>query len=232
VLAVTAAILAPLVMRAAPAGHPQAPAPSVRALFGRSLVPLVVLTVAALAQNVDVIVAQHRLDASSAGSYAAAAVAAKAVVWLAIGLTIYALPDVLRDFPDERRLLWAALPAVGAAILGMVAIYAVAGRPLLSLVFGSSMDGGASALPWLGLATGLLVASCLSVQHLSERGRPRFVWLLAGAALIELAVLMLVSASGAREVAFGATIVQLVLVVALAATLQRSVAGNRTRPTI
>jgi glycosyltransferase involved in cell wall biosynthesis/O-antigen/teichoic acid export membrane protein len=231
-LAVTAVALAPVVMRHLPTGRPQARLATVHALFGRSLVPLGVLTVAALAQNVDVIVAQHRLDAAAAGAYAAAAVAAKSVVWLAVGLTIYALPEVLRGFPHDRRLLWAALPAVGAAGVGMLAVYAVAGEPLLTFVYGSAMASGVGALPWLGLATGLLAAWYLSVLHVSSH-RAKFAWLPVAAALLEPPVLLLVVPDGATQVALGGSIVQLVVVLALAATLGRSAPApaDRVRPT-
>ena len=51
--------------------------------------------VAAL-QNVDVIMARHALDADTAGVYAATTVAAKFVVWVAVGIGLWTLPEATR----------------------------------------------------------------------------------------------------------------------------------------
>ena len=48
-------------------------------------------------QNIDIVVRQARgLRGDAAGSYAAASVAAKAVIWVAIGLGLYLLPEAVR----------------------------------------------------------------------------------------------------------------------------------------
>ena len=56
-----------------------------------------------LLQNVDVIMVKRQIGGDAAGAYAAAAVAAKAVVWVAIGIGLYLLPEATRARPPRRR---------------------------------------------------------------------------------------------------------------------------------
>ena len=51
-------------------------------------IPIAGLVVIALLQNVDVIAAKHRFSTDVASSYSATAVAAKALVWVAMGLIV------------------------------------------------------------------------------------------------------------------------------------------------
>ena len=54
------------------------------------------LTLLFVLQEVHVIVVKHEVDGDTAGSYAVAAVAAKAIVWVAVGLGMYLLPETAR----------------------------------------------------------------------------------------------------------------------------------------
>jgi hypothetical protein len=45
---------------------------------------------------VHIIVVKHETSSDAAGSYAVAAVAAKAIIWVAIGLGLYLLPEAAR----------------------------------------------------------------------------------------------------------------------------------------
>ena len=67
-----------------------------RALLRDAAIPIAVLTLVAAVQNVDVIIARHVLTEHTAGVYAAATVAAKALVWIAVGLGIWVLPEATR----------------------------------------------------------------------------------------------------------------------------------------
>jgi O-antigen/teichoic acid export membrane protein len=58
--------------------------------------PIVGLIFLAALQNVDVIVAKREMTDEAAGAYAAAVVAAKLVVWVAIGIGLYLLPEATR----------------------------------------------------------------------------------------------------------------------------------------
>ena len=55
--------------------------------------PIAALALIAVLQNVDVIVVRHQVGEVEAGAYAAAAVAAKVVVWTAVGVALYVIPE-------------------------------------------------------------------------------------------------------------------------------------------
>ena len=115
------------------------------------------------------IVVKHEVSDELAGSYGVAAVAAKAIIWVAVGLGMYLLPEAARrshEGIDPRPVLMRTLTLIALAALPMVALYAVAAEPLLRTVFGPDLTGAADALPWLGLAMALLACAYLSVQYL------------------------------------------------------------------
>ena len=88
------------------------PLRTLRSLVGDGWVPIIGLFLLASLQNVDVILAKHQLGGDAAGSYAAAAVAAKAVVWVAIGVGLHLLPEATRRAAaglDPRPVLLRAL---------------------------------------------------------------------------------------------------------------------------
>jgi O-antigen/teichoic acid export membrane protein len=144
-----------------------------------------------------VIVVKHEADGDTAGAYAVAAVAAKAIVWVAVGLGMYLLPETAwrsRGGEDARPILRRTLLLVAICGVPMVLIYAAAGDPLLGAVFGDDLTEAAGALPWLGLAMVLLACSYLSVQFLLAMHRHRFVAVLAVAAAAEVIVLLALGA--------------------------------------
>jgi O-antigen/teichoic acid export membrane protein len=121
-----------------------------------------------------------------------AAVAGKAIIWVAIGLGLFLLPESARRGRlgiDARPVLVRTLALIGVLGLPMVLLYAAAGEPLLRIVFGEDLAEAASALPWLGVAMSLLACSYLSVQYLLGLGRSGFIGLLAVAALAEVGLL-------------------------------------------
>jgi O-antigen/teichoic acid export membrane protein len=176
------------------------------------------LTLLAALQNLDVIVANHQLDDDAAGSWAAASLVAKSIVWVAVGLGLYLLPESARRAargPEARRLLARVLGLVAAVGLPALVLYAVAGGPLLRLVFGDEFDGAAGALAWLGVAMTLLAVTYLLVQHLLALGQSAFIALLAVAAVAEPLLLVAIG-DDVVELAFGLAALQLVLVLAVA----------------
>ncbi len=125
-------------------------------------------------QNVDVIVVKHRVGGDPAGSYAAAAVAAKSVVWVAIGIALQLLPEATRraaagtnPLPVLRRAI-AVLAAVSAPAL---LIFFAVPTLLLRLAFGEKLTQAHAALPLLGVAMTLLAAAYLMVQYMLALGR-------------------------------------------------------------
>src|SRR5437868_2232996 len=89
------------------------------------------LFLVAVLQNVDVILVKRQIGGDAAGAYAAAAVAAKAVVWVAIGIGLYLLPEAARASrigADPRPVLARALTVVAAVALPMLPIGLAPGR--------------------------------------------------------------------------------------------------------
>lgn len=167
-------------------------------LLAGAWIPVVGLTLLFALQEVHVIVVKHEVSDELAGSYGVAAVAAKAIIWVAVGLGMYLLPEAARrshEGIDPQPVLMRTLTLIALAALPMVAIYAVAAEPLLRVVFGPDLTGAAGALPWLGLAMALLACAYLSVQYLLALGRASFIWVLAVAAGLEIGLLAFVGAN-------------------------------------
>jgi O-antigen/teichoic acid export membrane protein len=144
-----------------------------------------------------VIVVKHEASEDAAGSYAVAAVAAKAIIWVAVGLGLYLLPEAARRTKagaDARPVLVRTLALIAAAAAPMVLIFALAAEPLLAAVFGDDLTEAAGALPWLGLAMALLACAYLSVQYLLALGRASFIPVLGAAAALEVVLLLMVGA--------------------------------------
>ena len=184
----------------------------VRDLLAGSWVPVIGLTLLFALQEVHIIVVKHQASDDAAGSYAVSAVAGKAIIWVAIGLGMYLLPEAARrarQGEDARPILVRTLALIAAASVPMVLLYATAGRQLLSAVFGEDLTAASAALPWLGLAMALLACAYLSAQYLLALGQARFLWVLGGAALAEVVLLASVGANltGVALALFGLQVV-------------------------
>jgi glycosyltransferase involved in cell wall biosynthesis/O-antigen/teichoic acid export membrane protein len=161
-------------------------------LVGGSWPAVLALFLVAVLQNVDVIMVKRQIGGEAAGAYAAAAVAAKAVVWVAIGIGLHLLPEATRAARhgvNARPFLARALFVVGAVALPMLIVYAVASETVMRLAFGEDTVIAADALFVLGLAMTLLAVCYLSVQYLLALGRFAFVPALAVVAGVEIALL-------------------------------------------
>jgi O-antigen/teichoic acid export membrane protein len=159
-----------------------------RNLVRDNRLPIFGLLLLALLQNMDVILARHEFDGTPAGSYAAAAVAAKAVVWVAIGVGLQVLPEAAKraaDGDDPRPVLLRALAVLAVVAIPAVAIFALVPKLLLGVVFGKETEIASGALPVLGLAMTLLAIAYLTVQYLVALGEMRFIPILVVLALIE-----------------------------------------------
>ena len=64
--------------------------------FRRAWAPIAGLSVIAVLQNIDLISAKHQFSKDTASAYAATAVAAKVLIWVAIGAGFYLVPEVSR----------------------------------------------------------------------------------------------------------------------------------------
>lgn len=199
------------------AGHPHGHA--LGRLLRASWAPTLTIGLLAALQNLDIIVAKQVLPATDAGTYAAASLPAKAIVWIAVGLGLFLLPEASRRSgagQATRRLLAEALGLATAAALPILIVFAFAGEQLLLVLFGSRFTDASSFLAILGVAMTMLAYVQLVTQYLLARGRAGFLWLLAVATGAEPVVLVLVD-GGARSLAIAVLAVQAALFVALAA---------------
>jgi O-antigen/teichoic acid export membrane protein len=153
------------------------------------------LTLLLALQELHIIIVKHEASDDAASSYAVAAVAAKAIMWIAIGLGLYLLPEAARRAKtgeDARPILLRTLGLIVAMAIPMVLIYSVAGEPLLRIVFGEDLTDASDALPFLGLAMSLLACSYLSVQYLLAMGKASFLVVLAAALAVEVPVMLII----------------------------------------
>jgi O-antigen/teichoic acid export membrane protein len=166
-----------------------------RELLAGAGVPVAGLTLLLALQELHIIIVKHDASDDVASSYAVAAVAAKAIMWIAIGLGIYLLPEASRRAKtgeDARPILLRTLGLIAAMAVPMVLIYSVAGEPLLRAVFGPDLTNASDALPFLGLAMSLLACSYLSVQYLLAMGRAHFLVVLAAGLAVEIPLLLVI----------------------------------------
>jgi O-antigen/teichoic acid export membrane protein len=183
---VMTAALAPVLSGHHVAGRAQVD--GLRALLGRAPAALGALALFAVLQNVDVIVVQHMATDAVSSAYAAAAVAAKAVIFVATGLGLFLLPEAVRRTHagnDARPVLAGSLLLIAVVAAPMVALYAVAGDTFLLHVFGADRVSAAPALPWLGVAMTLLACAYLGMQYMLALHDNRFLWLLGTAAVAQ-----------------------------------------------
>jgi O-antigen/teichoic acid export membrane protein len=164
-----------------------------RKLLAGAGVPVAGLTLLLALQELHIIIVKHEASEDAASSYAVAAVAAKAIMWVAIGLGIYLLPEATRRAKtgeDARPILLRTLALIAAMAVPMVLVYSVAGEPLLRIVFGEDLTDASDALPFLGMAMSLLACSYLSVQYLLAMGKASFLFVLGAAVLAEVGLLL------------------------------------------
>ena len=224
-VAVGAMLAIPLTRRLPPAASGGA-AERLRDLLMRTRVPVVALSLLFALQEVHIIVVKHQAQDDAAGSYAVAAVASKAIVWIAIGLGLYLLPEATRRTNagiDARPILSKSLALVALCALPALAIFTFGGEQLLSAAFGEDLTAASGALHWLGAAMTLLACTNLSVQYLLALHGRAFVAVLAIAVVAEIAVLALVGAN-LEKLAFALFLVQLACAAVIVPTAYRTTA--------
>ena len=185
-------------------------------LVGDNWIPIVGLLLLAALQNVDVIVGRHQFSGDSSGSYAAAAVAAKSVVWVAIGVGLQLLPEATRRAAaglDPRPALLRALAVLAAVATPALLIFALMPHFLMKVAFGPDLTLAADALPVLGVAMTLLAVAYLTVQYMVALGELKFVWVLGVVAIVEP---FLLSAGDFTLLSFATVVLGLQLVAASA----------------
>jgi O-antigen/teichoic acid export membrane protein len=184
-----------------------------RDLLAGAWVPVTALALLLGLQELHLIIVKHEASHDAAGAWAVAAVAAKAIIWIAVGLGMYLLPEATRRGKtgiDARPVLMRCLGLIAAAGVPMVLIYSVVGKTLLAKVFGDDLTDASDALPWLGLYMTLLACSYLSVQYLLAMGRARFIAVLAVSLIVEVGVVIALGGDDLTAIAIGMFAVQVV----------------------
>ena len=176
-----------------PAGTPEGNEPRLRELLSGAAAPVIALTLLLALQELHIIIIKHEASDDAASSYAVAVVAAKGIIWIAVGLGMYLVPEAARRAAtgeDARPILVRTLALIAGAGIPMVLIYAVAGEPLLAAVFGDDLTLASDALPWLGLAMVMLAWAYLAAQFQLALHRYRFIWVLAVGVAFEVGSLV------------------------------------------
>lgn len=178
-------------------------------------VPITALAIIQLLQNIDLITAKHRFSDRVASSYAVAAVAAKVLIWVAMGASFYLVPETsrLRSIGgDTRQVLLKSLGIVMACAVPCMLIYAFAAHPLLAAVFGADKAVASASLLPLGAAFTVLAGTYLAVQYMLALKRVWFLPAIGVVAAIEPVLLLQAS----RHPASFATVVLLVQLIGAA----------------
>ena len=155
---VTAATAAAVVGALITARHiPRPP----RGVFSRAGLTVVVLTISfAWLTSADVFFLRSTASATVAGTYASVAVLVKAAFLLPSTLSLYLLPRFVRNIDEPgltRAGVMATLGLSAAGGIAMIALFALAGPPIMSLLYGSAYEDGAALLlpalvaylPWI-----------------------------------------------------------------------------------
>jgi len=223
--------------RLLPAGGPppaEVPALRLRDHVAGAWAPIAGLVIVAVLQNIDVIGAKHRFDDDLASSYGATTVAAKVLIWVAIGVGFYLVPEASRRAAareETRGVLVRSLALVLVCAVPALAIFALAPRLLLRLAFGADRLLAVDALLPLGVAFTLLALTYLAIQYLLAL---RAVWfLLPLAAVAALEPIVLLAAAPGDPSGFAAVVLgvqALACAVALTLAFSRPRAGARRRP--
>ncbi|MBV9803598.1 MAG: hypothetical protein JO130_10425 [Solirubrobacterales bacterium] len=183
----------------------------------RAWVPIAALAVIAVLQNIDIIAAKHRFSTSLASSYSATAVAAKVLIWVAMGAGFYLVPEVARrraSGEDTRPVLARALAIIAVAAIPCLLIFAVASRLLIRLAFGANRLEAVNSLLILGVAFTVLAATYLAVQYLLALKR---TWFLLAIGLVAVAEPIFLLQASRKPTGFAVVVLAVQLVGALLA---------------
>ena len=142
------------------------------------------LTLFAVLTTLDVITARLALSPAASGQYAAASVAARALLLVPMTVTLILFPQVvtLADRRRERRHLRGGLLVTGALVSVPVALLLVAGRQVVELIFGHAYATAGSSVGLLSVAMGLYALAYVDLFHSLAVNRTRY-WRFATAVL-------------------------------------------------
>jgi O-antigen/teichoic acid export membrane protein len=168
--------------------------PSSRQLAVDLAAALTALALLAALQSVDVIF-YGRHDPDGAGDYNAVSVASKVLVFLAVVLGGYVLPEAATRWhrgEKATRQLAAGVAILAVPAVALLTASALAPKLFLGLAFGTDLDDASAALLPLALAMTFLAVNVLLTMYLLAVGRfvvlvPLFVAAVAAAVAVNLA---------------------------------------------
>jgi O-antigen/teichoic acid export membrane protein len=187
----------------------------------RAWAPIAGLIVIAVLQNIDIIAAKHRFTTDLASAYGATAVAAKVLIWVAIGAGFYLVPEVSRrraSGEDTRPILFRALGIILVCAVPVLLIFAVEPHLLLKLAFGAKRAKASGSLFVLGVAFTVLACTYLAIQYMLALRRTWFLIAIGAVAVAEPILLLNASrrATGFATVVLGIQAVGALLAFGLA----------------
>jgi O-antigen/teichoic acid export membrane protein len=194
----------------------------------RAWAPIAGLIIIAVLQNIDIIAAKHRFDTHTASSYSAVAVAAKVLIWVAMGAGFYLVPEVARlraAGEDPRPILARALGIVAVCSVPVLLIFAFASHLLIKAAFTASKTTAANSLLVLGLAFTVLACTYLAIQYMLAMRRTWFLVPLAAVALAEPILLL----NASHEPKSFAAVVLAIQIVAAVVAFAFALRPDRTR---
>ncbi len=187
------------------------------------------LGIIAVLQNIDIIAAKHRFSSDLASSYSATAVAAKVLIWVAMGAGFYLVPEVSRKHSagqDGRPVLAKALAIVAVAAVPCLLIYGLVPHLLIKAAFGSKRLLAVDSLFVLGVAFTVLAATYLAVQYMLALKRTWFLLPLGAVAVAEPILLL----EASKEPKGFATVVLAVQIVGAAIAFGMALRPDKARP--
>jgi O-antigen/teichoic acid export membrane protein len=194
-----------------------APAVSLVRHVQRALVPIAGLAVIAVLLNIDIIAAKHQFSSHTATSYAAVAVAAKVLVWVAIGAGFYLVPEVSRrraEGLETRSVLFKALGIVLVCAIPCLLIFVSVPHLLIKTAFTAQKATASGSLPVLGLAFTVLACTYLAIQYMLAMKR---TWFLLAVGLVAAAEPVALLSASKQPTSFAAVVLAVQAFAALVA---------------
>jgi O-antigen/teichoic acid export membrane protein len=196
----------------------------------RAWAPIAGLIVIAVLQNIDVIAAKHRFAGvhNLSSSYAATAVAAKVLIWVAIGAGFYLVPEVSRRRAageDTRAVLARAVGIILVCAVPVLLIFGFGAHPLLKAAFGADRLRAQSSLLVLGLAFTALAGTYLAIQYMLALRR---YWFLAALGAVAVAEPILLLQASRRPEGF-ATVVLVIQAIGAVIAFALALRGDGAR---
>ena len=193
------------------------------------------LGIIAVLQNIDIIAAKHQFSTDMASSYSAIAVAAKVLIWVAMGAGFYLVPEVSRRHAageDTRPVLGKAVAIVAVAAVPCLMIFAFVPRLLIRSAFGAHRLLAVDSLFILGVAFTVLAGTYLAVQYMLALRRTWFLLAIGAVAVAEPILLLQASKkpAGFATVVLAVQVVGAVLAFGLALRPDKRDEGDPAEP--